>query len=370
MNWRSYLRTRTRQPEFLWRMVAWILAVGVLTGYAAQELWQPDPPALVNQQPHVDVGEKLDQLAQNSQWRKLWWAIPQFVTSRLAQPGPVALAVLTGICWLIFLLQVLQIRGPKDVRLWLALAALALGVLSIWPTHFFSIWQRHVWDIRESDKLLPGLRFYILGVGLREELAKLLCLLPLMPLLRRLRSDLVALIVSACVGLGFAATENISYLSFSGGAAMGRFLLANPMHFTLTGLIGLACYRALRDPAGWGPHALATFGLMVVAHGGYDAALALPMLAEYGLISMIIFALVVYQFFHELRELRSTGGDLVSLSATFLCGVSLVAATMFVYMSATIGCATAFDVLVQEILSLAVMVYLFLREMPETMVRV
>ncbi len=42
----------------------------------------------------------------------------------------------------------------------------------------------------------------------------------------------------------------------------------------------------------------------------------------------------------------------------------------FVYLSATAGCATAFDVLAEGVLGLAVMVYLFLREMPETMVRV
>jgi len=151
---------------------------------------------------------------------------------------------------------------------------------------------------------------------------------------------------------------------------MGRFLTANPFHMTLTGLIGLAIYRGLRSPKDWGPHALATFGLMVFAHGIYDAVLTIPVLVEYSIVGTIVFALVVYQFFHELRELRPTGGDTISLSANFLCGVSLLTAATFVYLSATLGCSAAFDSLASGVLGLAVMVYLFLREMPETLVRV
>ena len=92
--------------------------------------------------------------------------------------------------------------------------------------------------------------------------------------------------------------------------------------------------------------------------------------AEKWLAGTIVFALVVYQFFHELRTLRTTGGDTVSLSANFLCGVSLLTSVTFVYLSATLGCAAAFDSLATGVLGLAVMVYLFLREMPDTMVTV
>jgi uncharacterized membrane protein YhiD involved in acid resistance len=53
-----------------------------------------------------------------------------------------------------------------------------------------------------------------------------------------------------------------------------------------------------------------------------------------------------------------------------LCGVSLVTAAAFVYLSATVGCSTAFDFLAQGVLGLAVLVYLFLREMPESLISV
>jgi hypothetical protein len=60
----------------------------------------------------------------------------------------------------------------------------------------------------------------------------------------------------------------------------------------------------------------------------------------------------------------------VSLSATFLLGVTLLTATTFVYLSATLGMFVAMETLASSVASLAVMVYLFLREMPETLVRV
>ena len=368
MNWRSYLRTKSRQPEFLWRMVLWILAAGVLLGYVAQQVTQPQPPGRNDHVVQTDIWKQLDIFGENGQWRELWWAIPRVAYSRFAESGPTALAALTWCCWMAFLLQALQVRGPSDLRVWLALLAAAAGVVSIWPTHFISLWQKYAWNIHASLEFVQGLRFYILGVGLPEELSKLLCL---MPLLLLVRGELAALLVSACVGLGFAATENVGYFAGTGGtSAMGRFLVANPMHFTLTGLVGLHVFRALRDPAGWGPHAAATFGLMVVAHGVYDAAITVPALAQYALINVIVFALVVYQFFRELRDLRARGDDLISLSANFLVGVSLITAATFVYLSATVGCSVAFDSLVQGVLGLAVMVYLFLREMPDTMVSV
>jgi len=281
------------------------------------------------------------------------------------------LSSIAGCCWFVFLWQAMKTPGLRTLRLWCALGAIVLGVLSIWPTHFLSLWQEYAWNLHDSDELVPGVRFYVLGVGLPEELAKLLCVLPLMPIFLRLRDELTVLLVSGCVGLGFAITENVNYFAGSGGmAAMGRFLTANPFHFTLTGLAGLMLFRGLRSPQAWGPYALGFLGMLVFAHGLYDAFIVVPALAEYSLFSMIIFALVVYQFFHELRELRPSKGDTISLSATFLCGVSVLTAATFVYLSATLGMEVAFDTLASGVTGLAVMVYLFLREMPETMVSV
>jgi len=377
MNWtrnrRSYLRAKTRDPAFLWRMVIWIVAAGVGLGFAAQSIFLPEPQAEASLESHAlkNGWEQIQQLAEQGQWWDVWKSIPRLAYSRFLHLGPAGLAIFAGCCWLAFVLHGMQVRRAGDWRLGGSLLAIGLGVLSIWPTSFLILWQEVGWGLVESDELVPGLRYNILGIGLREEFAKLCCLLPLMPILLRQRSELTVLMLSACVGLGFAMVENVSYFSWSQGTAtLGRFLTANPFHMTLTGLVGLAVYRGLRSPKDWGPHALATFGLMVFAHGIYDAVLSIPVLVEYSIVGTIVFALVVYQFFHELRALRPTGGDTISLSANFLCGVSLLTAATFVYLSATLGCTVAFESLASGVLGLAVMVYLFLREMPESMVRV
>jgi hypothetical protein len=137
-----------------------------------------------------------------------------------------------------------------------------------------------------------------------------------------------------------------------------------------TGIIGLAVYRAIRDPRNWALLAAAIFIVLVIAHGLYDAAIVLPGFGDFAILSSIIFALLMYQFFHELRSLRPRGKDTISLTATFLCAVSLLAAVTFVYISAVSGARTAADTLVADIIGTAIMVYLFLREMPDTMVSV
>lgn len=373
MNRSSYLKAKTRDPAFLWRMVIGIVAAGIGLGYVAQSVFQPEPATLVSQESFAPKSgwEQIDRLAEEGQWWDVWMSIPSEMVAGFSHAGPATLAIFAGCCWLGFLLQSLQVKRFGDWRLGAALVAVGLGMLSVWLTLFLIVWQEYEWGLVASDELVSGLRYNILGIGLREEFAKLCCLLPLMLLLLRQRNELAALLVSACVGLGFAIEENVGYLWASQGTAtLGRFLMANPFHMTLTGLVGLAVYRGLRSPREWGPHGLATFGLMVIAHGIYDAVLSIPVLVEYSLAGTIVFALVVYQFFHELRELRTSGGDRISLSANFLCGVSLLTAATFVYLSGTLGCKVAFDALASGVLGLGVMVYLFLREMPESMVRV
>jgi RsiW-degrading membrane proteinase PrsW (M82 family) len=232
-------------------------------------------------------------------------------------------------------------------------------------------WQQHTWGLAPAHDLASGLRYFLLGVGLREELCKLIGLLPIVPLLVRRRSELEALLVAASVGLGFATAENSHYFAASQGVdSLSRFLTANFFHMAATGLVGLALCRALWSPRALGPESLAVFAVVVAAHGLYDALIALPALATYSMGSTIIYVLLCYQFFRELRAARADRPETVSLTATFLFGVSCLTAATFVYLSAVAGWTVAARLLAPEILSMSLMVYVFLREMPETLVTV
>jgi hypothetical protein len=142
-----------------------------------------------------------------------------------------------------------------------------------------------------------------------------------------------------------------------------------PFHMALTGLIGLAAYRACVWPKQCAPQFVAWFGVMVLAHGLYNS-FTMPSLADFALGSAVIFVFVIYQFFRELRPNQKLKVEPISLTANFLFCVSTVAAATFVYLSAAVGWQMAGDVLVAAIAGQSVMVYLFLREMPERLIGV
>ncbi|QDT75364.1 PrsW family glutamic-type intramembrane protease [Lacipirellula limnantheis] len=379
--WRNYLRTKTRNPRFLWQMVIGILAAGVVIGLAVDGLvpaWmQLESASEVEDDfsgdPDFVAGEHRQQLANEGRWGELFMAIPAAMVRGWRQAGPTALGILTGACWFLFLQQSIQVRRRTDYRGWGLGVAVALGVLSVWPTLFLIYWQERVWGLAESVELAAGIRENVLGVGLREEFAKLLCFLPLLPLVVLKRDELAALLLAGGVGLGFGVEENIGYVSGSvATATLGRMLVTAPFHMAMTGLIGLAAYRACLWPRQCIPQFIATFGVVFIAHGLYDAVAIVPALQELSIFATIIFVLCIYQFFRELRPLQSSPPvkSTISPTAIFLFCVSTVAAATFVYLCAAIGWQLAADVLMTGIASYAVMVYLFLREMPETMVTV
>jgi hypothetical protein len=110
------------------------------------------------------------------------------------------------------------------------------------------------------------------------------------------------------------------------------------------------------------------FGVIVLAHGFYDAIISIPILAEYAITSTLIYIFLAYQFFHELRNMRIERPDTISLTANFLCGISLVTAVTFVYLSGQIGPRASAMLLGTDVLTMVLMVYMFLREMPGSLV--
>jgi RsiW-degrading membrane proteinase PrsW (M82 family) len=377
MTWRHYFQVQTRNPAFLWRMVIGILATGVVIGLVVDALapaWikLDDQGEVVDVQPNPDTHEwrRLGSLADNGEWRSVWAGVPRAVISTWDEWGVTSLAVLTGLCWLAFVLQAIQFRSFRDGRFWLPLIGLLLGVLSIWPTVFLIFYQERAWGIEESEELVNGLRFFIAGVAFREELSKFICFLPLLPWCVSRRDELAALLTAGSVGLGFAMEENVNYIGGTiGTATLVRLLMPAPFHMALTGLIGLAAYRACVWPKQCGPQFVAWFGVMVLAHGLYNS-FSLPALADYAIVSPLIFVFVIYQFFRELRPNQALKVEPISLTANFLFCVSTVAAATFIYLCAAVGWQMAGDVLVAGVAGQGIMVYLFLREMPERLVSV
>ncbi len=381
MTWRQYFQSRSRNPAFLWRMGVSIVLAGMVVGAVVDWVVAEQVDAAGNavvekgddplDDPSSPVWDELNQLADRGEWGPVWRTVPRAVMGTWRHVGVTTLAALTGMCWLAFATQAIQPRSCSDGRLWLPLIAAALGVLSIWPTVFLIFWQERQWGLVRSELLASGLRFFTLGVGLREEASKFVCFLPLLPWCVRRRDELAALVLAGCVGLGFAMEENVNYIAGSvGTSTLGRLLTSAPFHMAITGLVGLAAYRACLWPKDWAPMLVATFGVAVLAHGLYDALIVLPALQEYSFGAFVIFIGLIYQFFRELRPKQELRVEPISLTANFLFCVAFVAAATFVYLSAAAGVRVAGQALGASIAAQGIMVYLFLREMPETMVEV
>lgn len=282
--------------------------------------------------------------------------------------GVLVLGIITGLMWLTFSLQSSHYLTKTGLPwVWVGLLAVALGVLSIPVTHFFIALQEGWLNIKESNDPVRGVLFFFVGVGLREELAKLICFLPLIPILRH-RNQLEVLVAASCVGLGFAIFENFSYYSNYGIlVAPTRFLTANFFHMAATGVVGLYAFRALTGRDSF-EEFLSRFGIIVAIHGGYDALLSVPMFRDYQFFATMAYIYLCYLYFHELRELRTSGSETISLTFTFTVGVAVVLSTTLIYLSELLPVWSALGLTVQTGLQLAILIFMFFRELPESLV--
>ncbi|TWU46258.1 hypothetical protein Poly51_56540 [Rubripirellula tenax] len=318
--------------------------------------------------PLISPSERLLIAESNRDWTEIFRVIVPLTAERFKQGFATLLAIIAGIGWFVLAARMGRAGTREGARLWLCGLAIVMGGLSIPVTSLVNIWQELDWGITESNDLIEGIKFYVLGVGFREEFAKLLMLLPLMPIIVRRRSPIEALIVSACVGLGFAIVENMGYFARSSSTdSMGRFLTANFAHMSMTGLIGLSFARFFWKKQDIS-HALLTFLLVMLAHGFYDATIAVPGLQDLSIAGTIIFILLAYAFFHEVRSEYQQTPETISLTASFLFIVSMLTAITFVYVSWRMGFAASVTLLAVDVLGLGVMVYMYLREMPNSLI--
>ena len=303
--------------------------------------------------------QKLALSAKLHRWGEMWLSIAALEKS-LWQPMPLMLAFVAGLAWLGVAVQAIQPLRAPGFRFTAPLLAVLAGALSTIPTLFLVEWQKEIMGLRQIGDFVGDLPFYFAGVGPREELIKLLFFMPFTPVLLSRRSRLEMLIVAGCTGLGFAIAENLLYFTQAGAsAAFGRFLTANFFHFAATGLLGLAFCDLLQEPLKKAAAFLGTLCAVVLAHGVYDAFIGVVEPRIFGMASMISFMLLSLTFFRKLRTLRDGSTDQLALSATFVLGISALAAAMLVAASREIGFATALACLAVTGFGLVMIFFMF-----------
>lgn len=188
--------------------------------------------------------------------------------------------------WLWYLAGV----GPPRKRPWSVYAlAFGAGVLSPWPV------------LALGGPGLPSgwlamLAYFVLAVGLVEEGAKLLAARLTVYYHRAFRDSLDGLVLSGCIALGFATTENVVYVErFGESVLLGRAILSTFGHVLMSSFWGLALGRRRG--------LLAALGVAALVHGLYDWLLVMgqPLLA-------VLFLGVLWHLFRQ-RVVESVLAD-------------------------------------------------------------
>jgi RsiW-degrading membrane proteinase PrsW (M82 family) len=252
-----------------------------------------------------------------------------------------------------------------------ALGALVLGWLSTIPTLASMSWLDSRLNLSEGNDFLSDFLYHLFSVGLREELCKLLLFTPLLILVLRKNRDLEALILGAFVGLGFAIEENITYFiqyQFT-GVAVSRFVSANFLHLTLTGVTSLALTRSLRDPKQWWADSLQMILYAIALHAVYNALLSQPVpgFGDMGYFSGTALAGCAYLFFREVQSLAPPPKATVSRTALFCWGFCLLFLLELLLTSLTLPFDVALFILGQSALAGVFTAYIFIHQIRETL---
>lgn len=337
-----------------------LLALEHARDYATLAKLQADPKYA----PHFSANRRLTLAVGERRWGEIVRLIPEIQLAGY-RADLWLIAALTGLAWALVLVHLGQVRERRTSTAALCLVGFGAGVLSTTLTLFFIVVQDDIWLFSSGDEIERVFAYYVGGVGLREELAKLLLFAPLVWLLRE-RDELDALLVACFVGLGFAVEENVGYFHASAAASStGRFLTANFLHIALTGLNGLAFFRACtRGGAGLNDF-LFVFPLTVLAHGAYDTFLSAPQIDRGDIFATMCFIGISYWFFSRVNPLRSPVRMRLSLTGALVIGLSVLAATMIAFQMATLGASAGASLIFTELLGSAAMLFVFFREFNE-----
>lgn len=273
--------------------------------------------------------------------------------------GPLALAAVAAAAWLAVLARIGKLRERPGYRSALYATAFVLGIGSIWPT----LWLLHLQEIflhlHVTGDAARDAIFYVFGVGFREELSKLLAFALLVPLLGRRAKPIDVAVAGGLVGLGFAAEENVMYLAHGDlPTALGRYLTANFLHMSMTGLAAVAAYDVVRDPERHAFDATRTLFIIIALHGAYD------FLLSHGDATWFAYGVFIYLARKYLETLwRAQGRPIPGMptESIFGIGTGLVIASSFVWGAARVGPGAAAEAMIGGLLGVVLMLVIFVR---------
>ncbi len=287
--------------------------------------------------PHFSIELRLKLALHQRQWSEVAARIAEMQLGSISAL-PLILALAAGFAWLVVGLHCGQPQAWVCYRTIVPLTAVCVGAVGALGVHFIAAWQDSWLAVGKTGEFLPDFAYFAGIVASREEILKLLLLIPFLPTMLRRRDPLEILIVCGSVGLGFAFEGNLQLCRTAAlEEAFGRLLTANFFHFATTALAGAALCRLLIAGSSQLPRFLRTLATVIIAHGAYDGFSRIESVGMLSWISVASVLVISKLFFIELRSWRDRFTDQCFLGATLVICLSGLAATVLVTASVHAG---------------------------------
>lgn len=268
-----------------------------------------------------------------------------------------------GFIWFTIIAKLGGIRRILEMRMLYATVAFVLGIYSAITTGMTIRWYESISGFQENGEFLNDIIYYVFRVGLQEETIKMLFILPLVPFILRRRSEAEMLLISSCVGLGFAVEENIAYFFTENGSSLPRLLTANFLHIAMTGSIGLALFRFLRWPKSRWEEFILTFIAIFVLHGLYNAFISVSNISNYSIISLIILGALGHRHFDLIASTREPAPQKISPLGVLIIGSAVMIGLTWVIARSFSDWQTSLQVTGSSTLSFAMIAFLYINRL-------
>ena len=236
----------------------------------------------------------------------------------------IALALLPAIILLFYTYQQDKMQR-EPVKL--IVKGFLFGCLSVFVSFFISVPSLNLGLFPEEiNSFWDAFRQAFFGAAIPEETAKLLCLWLFLRKNPYFDERMDGIVYAVCVGMGFAAFENVEYLFAAGTdwvtTGIGRSLTAIPGHFGFAVLMGyyfsLNHFDKYRSPGA----GLRMWLYPVLAHGIYDTVAMMsavtPQLSGVITIAILLFCFKMVQWAR-----KSMQKHLIADSSDFTTGGGL-----------------------------------------------
>lgn len=253
-------------------------------------------------------------------------------------------ALLLGV-WFVFVRRI-DVFEPEPLVP--VLGCLLGGMLSTLPARVLYDVLDFGLGFQANGNPLTDLAFSVLGIGLVEELVKILPVLMVIGFTREVDESVDYFVYASLSGLGFAFVENLSYFDGWGPSLIvGRGLVSVPLHMAMTSLAvyGLfyARYRRKRYPVLW---FVASFSAACAIHGLFDFFLITKgLLHEMAGLSIVVFlwTLIAYRNAIHCGLNLSEHGDRrrLNLTAGLSAGIGLTFVVQYLTIAYQFGVANA-----------------------------